>query len=127
VSRFLLTKRATFEASHLLPHHDGKCRRLHGHSWKVEVEVECLGLHLSGPKSGMGADFGDISDPLKALVEARLDHYHLNDSTGLEDPTSERLCVWIFDRLAPEYERLGVTLSAVTIEETCTSRARFEP
>lgn len=124
---FRLSKRATFEASHRLPHHDGKCARLHGHSWRVEVEVTGETPHLAGPKAGMVADFGDISAPLKALVEASLDHYHLNDSTGLEDPTSECLCVWIYDHLVVEYHALGVTLSAVTVEETCTSRARFEP
>lgn len=124
---FTLTKRATFEASHRLPRHDGKCRRLHGHSWAVEVEVRSRVLQDRGAKTGMAADFGDISAPLKALIEKSLDHWHLNKSTGLASPTSEVLAIWIFNRLKNDYFKLGVTLAAVTVEETCTSRARYEP
>jgi 6-pyruvoyltetrahydropterin/6-carboxytetrahydropterin synthase len=63
--RWTLSKEFTFEAAHRLPRHDGKCARLHGHSWKMLVEVESPELHKSGPKSGMVMDFGDI----KAAVE----------------------------------------------------------
>ncbi len=124
--RWILTKRMRFEASHQLPRHDGKCARLHGHSWQVEVEVRGVQLHQAGPKAGMLADFGDIGGPLATLVAERLDHYHLNDSTGIPDPTSEELARWIFNRLDAPYYALGVTLTAVTVEETCTSRARYE-
>jgi 6-pyruvoyltetrahydropterin/6-carboxytetrahydropterin synthase len=123
---YILTKRARFEAAHQLPNHDGKCARLHGHSWQVEVEVLSPTLHVQGPKAGMAVDFGDVSAPLKAVVESHLDHYHLNDTTGLENPTSELLALWLYERLVSVYKELGVTLSAVTVEETCTSRARYE-
>ena len=127
-----LSKSATFEASHRLPLHSGKCRRLHGHSWKVVVEVGSNELGQHGSSTDMAVDFGDVGAPLKALVEDSLDHYHLNGgpdgpSTGLANPTSERVARWIFDKLEPVYEALGVTLTAVTVEETCTSRARYEP
>lgn len=120
---FTLTKRARFEASHQLPAHDGKCRRLHGHSWYVTVEVSGDTLHASGPKAGMLVDFYDLSRPLDRLIEESLDHYHLNDSTGLENPTSESLAKWIWDRLASEVRGL----SAVIVEETCTSSCRYSP
>lgn len=118
-----LTKRATFEASHRLPLHDGKCARLHGHSWRVEVQVAGDALHAGGPQSGMLVDFYRIGEPLRRLVDAHLDHYHLNDSTGLENPTSEELARWIYDRLAHEVP----LLAAVVVEETCTSRAEYRP
>ncbi len=124
---FTLTKRATFEASHRLPNHDGKCNRLHGHSWRVEVEVTSDRLWNEGPKAGMAVDFADVAAPLKRLVGTHLDHWHLNETTGLENPTSELLAVWVFDHLAAEYAAMDVRLAAVTIEETCTSRARYEP
>jgi 6-pyruvoyltetrahydropterin/6-carboxytetrahydropterin synthase len=120
---YTLTKRATFEASHQLPHHDGKCARLHGHSWQVVVEVQGDKLQETGPQAGMLVDFYRIGDPLKRLVEKSLDHYHLNDSTGLENPTSEALARWIYDRLALEVP----LLSAVVGEETCTARAEYRP
>lgn len=118
-----LTKTARFEASHRLPAHDGKCQRLHGHSWQVRVEVYGVALRDAGPKAGMVSDFADIGGPLKSLIDARLDHYHLNDTTPLPNPTSEALAQWIFGELAP----LVPGLSAVTVEETCTSAARYQP
>lgn len=119
-----LTKRGRFEASHLLPNHDGKCARLHGHSWSVEIEVEGSSLAEAGPKAGMVADYGDLAKPLNRLIDSHLDHYHLNDSTGLENPTSEELARWIFRQLEPV---LVGHLTAVVVEETCTSRAEYRP
>lgn len=120
---FILTKQFLFEASHQLPLHDGKCKRLHGHSFVGHVVVEGEQLVASGPKSGMVMDYGDISAVLKPLVEASLDHWHLNDSTGLANPTSEELARWVFERLAPQLPGLV----AVRIEETCTSSAEYRP
>ena len=118
-----LTKRGRFEAAHVLPHHDGKCARLHGHSFEVEIEIAGGLLHDQGPKSGMLMDFADLDRPLDRLIEQRLDHWYLNESTGLGDPTSEELARWIYNQLKPDL----LELVAVTVEETCTSRARYEP
>lgn len=119
---FTLKKRATFEASHQLPNHDGKCARLHGHSWRVEIEVAGDVLQNDGPKAGMLVDFADIARPLKQLVEESLDHWHLNESTGLPNPTSEVLAQWIFYKLRPQIPGLV----AVTVDETCTSSCRYD-
>jgi 6-pyruvoyltetrahydropterin/6-carboxytetrahydropterin synthase len=61
-------------------------------------------------------DFGDVKAAFKP-IESQLDHYYLNDVVGLENPTSENLAVWIWDRLLPALP----DLSAVTVRETCTS------
>ncbi len=120
---FKLEKTFRFEASHQLPKHDGKCARLHGHSWIGKVVVEGPELLEGGPKSGMLIDYGDLSNLLKPLVEGSLDHWHLNESTGLENPTSEELARWIYYRL----KNLLPNLVAVRIDETCTSSAEYRP
>jgi 6-pyruvoyltetrahydropterin/6-carboxytetrahydropterin synthase len=120
---FKLTKKFRFEASHRLPHQGGKCARLHGHSWVGEVAVEGSGLATSGPRAGMLLDYGEMKAALQPLVDAKLDHWHLNETTGLENPTSEELARWIFDQLAPALP----CLASVAIEETCTSRCEYRP
>ncbi len=120
---FRLRKTFRFEASHQLPHHDGKCRRLHGHSWVGTVVVEGEDLCAIGAKQGMVVDYGDISEAVKPLVEKYLDHWHLNESTGLENPTSEALARWVYDKLKPVIPQL----SAIFIQETCTAECEYRP
>lgn len=104
----------TFEAAHRLPGvpEDHKCSRLHGHSYRVEVHV----TGAVGEDSGWVRDFGDIKSAFKP-IEEQLDHYYLNEIPGLENPTSEVLAAWIWDRLAPGLP----DLTAVAVRETCTS------
>ena len=111
-------KAFTVEAAHRLPNvpPGHKCARLHGHSFGIE-------LHVSGEPgadSGWVMDFADIKAAFKPLYE-QLDHHYLNDVPGLENPTSERLAIWIWDRLKPALPQL----SAVVIRETCTSGCRY--
>lgn len=109
-----LRKSFQFEAAHLLPHlpRTHKCRRLHGHSFQVEIVVsgEC------DPALGWLIDYADISSAFKPLWN-RLDHYYLNDIPGLENPTSENLAIWIWRRLKPKLP----LLSEVVVSETCQS------
>ena len=118
-----LEKDFTFEAAHKLPYHDHKCQRLHGHSWKGTVFVTGNALLVDGAKQGMIADFADIKIPVEILNKQFLDRHYLNESTGLENPTSEALSKWIYDKLQP----LIPGLAAVRIEETCTSRCTYTP
>jgi len=110
-----LFKEFTFEAAHRLPGvpPDHRCARLHGHSYRVFI-------HVSGEvdaASGMVIDFADIKGAFKPVVDEHLDHYYLNDVPGLENPTSENLTRWIWQRLRPVLPQL----SAVEVRETCTS------
>lgn len=118
---WILSKEFTFEASHQLPHHDGKCARLHGHSWRGMVYVSGDILHSDGAKQGMVMDYADIKKHLKPLVENHLDHYHLNDSLKLETPTSEAVAQWIYNQL----KSVIPNLVCVRIDETCTSRCLY--
>ena len=120
---WLIYKEFRFEAAHQLPHHDGKCRRLHGHSWVGRVYVSGNTLIQDGPKQGMIMDYADIKDYVYPLVEDYLDHYNLNDTTGLENPTSEEIARWVFDKL----EEAGLAgLHSVEIRETCTAGCRYQ-
>jgi 6-pyruvoyltetrahydropterin/6-carboxytetrahydropterin synthase len=118
---WVLSKSFRFEASHQLKHHDGKCARLHGHSWLGRVYVRSCELVADGPKQGMVIDFADINKPLKALVETFLDHHHLNETLDMDSPTCENIARWIFERL---YNHVP-GLVAVRIEETCTSSCTY--
>jgi 6-pyruvoyltetrahydropterin/6-carboxytetrahydropterin synthase len=68
---YRLEKKFRFEASHQLPQHDGKCRRLHGHSWvgTLILEGDDTDLVVGGPKSGMLVDFGDVSRLLSDVLD----------------------------------------------------------
>ena len=109
-----LFKEFHLEAAHLLPNvpEGHKCRRLHGHSYRVTI-------HVSGPvaeKSGWVMDFGDIKKAFQPFYD-QLDHHYLNEINGLENPTSENIARWIWGHLKPQ---LG-QLSQIVIHETCTS------
>jgi len=121
-----LTKEFRFEASHILPHHDGKCARLHGHSWKLAICVRGPMLHLGGPQKGMLVDFAVLKNLAQPIINEYLDHRHLNDSTGIESPTSEALARWLYDKLRDEMPPgLRDQLYYVRVDETCTSSCRY--
>jgi 6-pyruvoyltetrahydropterin/6-carboxytetrahydropterin synthase len=116
--QWIIGKEFRFEAAHELPHHQGKCARLHGHSWRGVVYVSGSALCEDGSASGMVIDFAEIKQVLKPLLDDYLDHHFLNKTTGLENPTSEAIARWIFEQL----EQRGLPgLLAVRIDETCTS------
>ena len=109
-----LFKEFQIEAAHLLPNlPDGhKCRQLHGHSFRVIVNVE----GEIDPKLGWVMDFADISDAFMPFFEI-LDHHYLNEIEGLDNPTSENLKRWIWQKLMP----ILPGLDSVEVRETCTS------
>jgi 6-pyruvoyltetrahydropterin/6-carboxytetrahydropterin synthase len=91
-------KQFAFEAAHVLPYHAGKCSRMHGHSYRIDVAVDGP-LREDGPARGMVVDFDDIGAAVAAHVVAALDHTTLNDV--IENPTAERIALWAWRRLAP--------------------------
>src|SRR5262245_21781950 len=93
VPRVELTKEYSFEAAHRLPNvpKDHKCYRMHGHSFRVEIVV----AGDIDPKTGWLVDFGDITAVVEPLLKSELDHRSLNDVPGLQNPTSEMLCLWL--------------------------------
>lgn len=112
-------KEFTFEAAHRLPNvpPDHKCARLHGHSYRCE-------LHVTGPvgaHSGWVTDFADITAAFEP-IRRQLDHACLNDIDGLQNPTSEMLASWIWNRVVLALPGL----SRVTVSETAASGCTIE-
>ena len=108
----------TIEAAHRLPNVPAghKCARLHGHSFRIELRVS----GEPGADTGWVMDFADIKAAFKPLYE-QLDHHYLNDIERLDNPTSERLAMWIWARLKPALP----LLSEVVVHETCTSGCSY--
>jgi len=91
----IVRRRFEFEAAHKLPHHPGKCRELHGHSYKLYVSVQ----RDVDPQSGMAIDFGELKSIVREAVVDRMDHRYINDF--IENPTAEVMAVWIWRELTP--------------------------
>ncbi len=108
----------TFEAAHRLPGagEGHKCRRLHGHSFRVEIVCEgeiC-------PTTGWLMDFADIREKFAPLLE-QLDHHYLNEIDGLSNPTAENLARWIWVRLRP----ILPCLNQVSVAENRQGRCEY--
>jgi 6-pyruvoyltetrahydropterin/6-carboxytetrahydropterin synthase len=114
---FEITKAATFDAAHYLPHAEAGSRygRLHGHSFKVEAS-------LRGPadvEAGWVEDLAALEAALKTAAAA-LDHGLLNETPGLETPTLERLCLYFAAALEPRFPGLSrITVARPTVGERC--------
>jgi 6-pyruvoyltetrahydropterin/6-carboxytetrahydropterin synthase len=116
--RARLTKDFRFEAAQTLPRvpEGHKCRRLHGHSFKVEISVE----GEVDPHTGWFYDHAQIGDAMKPLLDS-LDHSYLNDIDGLENPTIENMAAWFWQRLAAKCPGL----CEIVIHETPTARCVY--
>lgn len=132
---YRIGKRFTFDAAHHLPHlpEGHKCRRPHGHTYSVEVELAAEDLDADG----FVLDYGDLDD-VKRWIDENLDHRDLNDQVAVET-TAENLaaCLYrIFAVILARQVRTGpvphegarrVRLVAVTVRETPNTWARYEP
>ncbi len=112
-------KEFRIEAAHLLPNlpEGHKCRKLHGHSFRIALFVE----GDVDPDLGWVMDFADIARAFQPLFDL-LDHSYLNEIDGLENPSSENLAQWIWCRL----HSVLPGLSAVEVKETCTAGCKYK-
>lgn len=118
MAKMEIEKSFRIEAAHRLPRlpADHKCSRLHGHSFRLTVRV----AGEVDPDLGWVVDYGEIKRAFAPLFDA-LDHRYLNEVPGLENPTSEVLAMWVWERLVPRLPNLA----AVEIAETCTTRCVY--
>lgn len=131
-----ICKEYHFEAAHSLPGHKGKCGNPHGHSYRLEVEVEALTLMPIGPSDGgMVIDFYDLDTIVETLLE-KLDHTDLNvlalSLFGVARTTAELLCQGIAGHIKNglahrSYQLNNVDLSRVRLWETAKSWAEWTP
>jgi 6-pyruvoyltetrahydropterin/6-carboxytetrahydropterin synthase len=119
---FTIEKDFTFEAAHWLPHHLGKCSRLHGHSFKATVSISSQSLQPEFQSDcGMVKDFADLKKIMEPLIKSNLDHHCLNDF--IQNPTAENIAYFIFCHVSKHIENMDAI--SVTVHETCTARATY--
>lgn len=111
-----------FSAAHVIPGHPGACSRLHGHNFKVEVEMQ--GTQLN--EIGIAIDFQDVKTATLALID-QLDHQNLNDIPPFNQiiPTAENIAAWIYQQLAIVFANTDARLVAVMVWESENSGVRY--
>lgn len=121
---FEMQVKGTFDAAHHLRGYAGKCSRLHGHTWTVELSIEGEGLD----ELGMLVDFRDLDQLLKGTL-APMDHQYLNDLPPFRrvNPTAENIAKYLYETLAPHPLFTGrtVRLSSVRVWESPHSSVRY--
>lgn len=126
--KWRLKVRDQFSAAHALRCYQGKCENLHGHNFKVEIEVE--GTNLD--EAGMLLDFGILKHRLRQIL-AKLDHRILNEIHPFDtiNPSSENLAHHIYTEFAPflanEPQGKNVRIHAVSVSEKETQTATWLP
>ncbi len=106
-----VTKEFVFDAAHYLPNYEGKCERLHGHTWKLHVTVKAP----VDRASGLAFDFVALKRKAMERVVDRLDHQVVNDV--VPNPSAENIALWVWHQLRE------LPLDTVTVWETPTSFA----
>jgi len=121
--RVLVSKEFTFDAAHHLHEYEGKCKNLHGHTYKVVLGISGLPNEI-----GIVIDFSDIKRIWKEQIEIYLDHRYLNETLPPMNTTAENMVVWMFEQLeqqlqAEEYRQQQARVEFVRLYETPTSYA----
>jgi 6-pyruvoyltetrahydropterin/6-carboxytetrahydropterin synthase len=120
--RVTVSKEFTFDSAHHLHCYEGKCKSLHGHTYKLQVIMAG-----ETDERGIVIDFADIKRIAKARVIDLLDHRYLNEVLPLMNTTAENMVVWIYEQihrgLVEEQWYPRVTLEEIKLWETPTSYA----
>lgn len=119
---YTIKVQAQFNAAHHLRGYKGRCERLHGHNWKVEVQIQSALLN----KVGLVYDFKEAKKKL-AKVLSCLDHSYLNKLAYFRknNPTSEKIAEFIYARLKKLLGGQCLRLKEVAVWETESSSAAF--
>ena len=112
--KFELKQHFQIESARFLPHlpESHPCSRVHGHSFKIILTL----VGDLDPKIGWVIDYNDISERIKPLLQM-IDHRVLNEVEGLENPTSELLAKWLYERalkVLPQLKRVTVAETPLT-------------
>jgi len=112
-----ITKIFEFAAAHYLPFHEGKCKNLHGHGFKLEITVTGT-IKIDGSATGMIMDFSLLKAIVEDIILKQLDHSNLNDV--FENPTAEFMVKYIANKLDFAFNNV-VKIIKVRLWETSTS------
>ena len=121
-ARYTLKIITDFASAHTLRDYPGACARMHGHNWKVEVEVTASELDAIG----MGVDFRVIKQAARDIAE-RLDHRYLNDLEHFVqiNPTAENIAAYFHQELSAQLNNDSIRVNAVTLWETERACVRY--
>lgn len=115
-----ITRVFTFDSAHMLKEHDGKCKFLHGHTYKLEVTIKG-----NINKNGMVIDFKELKIMVKENVVDYVDHRYLNELFDF-NPTCEMIILWIWEKLKDKIKVMGCYLEKIVLWETPTCFATLE-
>ena len=105
----LVTKEFKFDSAHFLPEYQGKCEKMHGHTYRLQVTVEA-----AVGADGLAFDFAEIKKIVESEVIDKLDHQVLNDI--IKVPSAENIAIWVWQKLENK-----LPLYEVKVWETATS------
>lgn len=92
--RVLVSKEFTFDAAHHLHAYEGKCKNLHGHTYRVVFGISGIPNEI-----GLTIDFGTIKSIWKEQIEGYLDHRYLNETLPPMNTTAENMVVWLYEKM----------------------------
>lgn len=120
--RYTLKVVSDFAAAHTLRNYPGACSRMHGHNWKLEVEVTATRLD----EAGMGIDFKIIRRAAREVAD-RLDHHYLNEIAPFDEvnPTAENIAGYFYQELSKRLNSGSLKVSAITLWETERACVRY--
>lgn len=111
-----------FDAAHQLRGYKGKCENIHGHNWRVEVEVISDRLN----DIGLAIDFKELKGITESVI-SQLDHTFINELPPFNEinPSSENIARWIYLSLKDKLESTTVRLYSVTVWESEHASATY--
>lgn len=137
---YVLKTEHSFDSAHFLAGYEGKCGNIHGHRWKVEVEIQAKDLKNGGQQDGMVVDFGDLKSDIKAMVDY-FDHALIVQTNSLKQqtlacltddgfkiinvdfrPTAENFAAYFYETIKDK----GYNVKRTTVFETPTNSAIYE-
>jgi len=137
---YYLKSEHSFDSAHFLANYEGKCKNIHGHRWRVVVEIKSLTLQTEKQLDGMVVDFGELKKDIKEEVDF-LDHALIIEKNSLKPatftalreegfriiefdfrPTAERFSKYFYDKMVEK----GYQLKSVTVYETPNNAAIYE-
>ena len=119
---FKLIVKKEFSSAHILHGHPGNCKRMHGHNWLVEAEVQGNNIN----EIGMVIDFKAIKNNLKTII-SKLDHQFLNDLEPFinNNPTAENISKYIYKELSKNINTDNIKVSEIKLWETNNSAVTY--